>query len=174
MNYHNIQSTDMLNGTGLRVTAFFSGCSHHCNNCQNQQTWDSNSGIIFDDDAKQEIFAELDKDYINGITLSGGDPLNEYNVRSMYLFVKELKEKYQNKTIWLYTGYTLENILESLKLTQEDDYRLEIVKMCDVIVDGCFVEELADINYPYAGSTNQRVIDIKKTLEKNEVVLYCD
>ena len=148
MNYHNILHDDMRNGEGLRVTLFVSGCDHCCNECQNPQTWDINSGIKFDDDAKKEIFDQLDKDYIDGITLSGGDPLNENNLLDITNLLVEIKHKYPNKTIWIYTGYKMEEIKEARK---------GIISMADVLVDGKFIKELADVNYKWAGSTNQRI-----------------
>ena len=112
MNYHNITKDDMLNGDGLRVVLWVAGCNHRCRGCQNPQTWDINSGIPFDNTAKLELFAELDKEYIDGITLSGGDPLHPQNLQSTTKLLKEIKEKYPNKTVWIYTGYTYEQIQE--------------------------------------------------------------
>ena len=154
MNYHNIKHDDMLNGDGLRVVLFVSGCSHYCKNCQNPQTWDSNSGIKFDEEALKEIYQELNIDYISNLTLSGGDPLNEHNLKDIYSLVTKIKRDFPNKTIWIYTGYALEEI-------QNDIIRKSIVNLCDVLVDGPFIEELADVNYPWCGSTNQKVIYIK-------------
>lgn len=155
MNYHNIKHDDMLNGDGLRVVLFVSGCSHYCNGCQNPQTWDNNSGIPFDEDALSEIFQELNKDYISGLTLSGGDPLNDHNLTDILNLVKMVKRNFPDKTIWIYTGYTFEEI-------QNDNDKMEIINLCDVLVDGPFIKELADVNYPWCGSTNQRVISLKK------------
>ena len=153
MNYHNITKTDMLNGDGLRVVLWVSGCDHACKGCQNPQTWSVHSGIPFDEDAKKELFEELSKDYVSGITFSGGDPFHTSNRNEVLELIKEIKVKFPNKTIWVYTGYTWEHIKD-----------LAIMKYIDVLVDGRFVEELADVNYPYAGSTNQKVIDVQKSL----------
>ena len=178
MNYHNITYPDRNNGDGLRVCLWLSGCSHHCKGCQNPQTWNPNSGIPFDENAKKELFEELEKDYISGITLTGGDPLNEYNVRHLYLLLKEVKEKFSNKTIWLYTGYTFEHIMNLKEhwefCTQTGTYMFSILEMCDVLVDGEYKEELRDITLKWRGSSNQRVIDVQESLKQNEVVLYCD
>lgn len=173
MNYHDIRTDDMLNGEGLRVVLFVSGCSHCCYNCQNPQTWDCDSGIPFTKESIKEILEKLNKNYISGLTLSGGDPLNKNNLDDVLKLSQSIKKKYPNKTIWLYTGYTWEQITSPL---DENDYkRIEIIKLCDVLVDGRFVEKLSDINYPWAGSTNQRVIDVKKTLNNNNnIVLYCE
>lgn len=154
MNYHNITKDDMLNGDGLRVVLWVSGCHHKCNGCQNPQTWDYKSGIEFGECAKQEIFNELQKDYISGITFSGGDPLNYHNIVEVVKLCDEIREKYPEKTIWLYTGYKFEEICGA------------ILNRIDVLVDGKFEEEKEDIKYPWAGSTNQKVINLKLLREK--------
>lgn len=161
MRYHNITKEDMLNGDGLRVVLWFAGCSHHCKNCQNPITWDPEGGLLFDEEAKQELFEELDKDYISGITFSGGDPLYVGTRDGLLELVKEIKQKYPKKTIWLYTGYLWEEISH-----------LELISYLDVVVDGRFVEELKDNNLPWKGSSNQRVIDVKMTMELGKTVLY--
>lgn len=148
MNYHNITKEDMLNGDGLRVVLWVSGCSHKCKGCHNPQTWDKNSGIPFDESAKKEIFVELKKSFVDGITFSGGDPLNENNLETINLLIDEIRQTYPTKTIWLYSGYTYDEL---------DAERKAVVDKCNVFVDGKFVEELADVNYPWAGSTNQIV-----------------
>lgn len=161
MNYHNITHDDMLNGDGLRVVLWVAGCSHHCKGCQNPITWNPNGGISFDENAKKEIFAELNKSYISGVTFSGGDPLHKNNVDEVTALAKEIKEKYPQKTIWLYTGYVWNNIKDS-----------EIIQYLDVLVDGKFEIEKSDVNFQWAGSTNQSVIDVKKTVIENRIVLY--
>lgn len=164
MNYHNILCDDMRNGTGLRVTLFLSGCNHYCHNCQNPQTWDFNGGIKFDLAAKEEIFEQLNKKYIDGITFSGGDPLYSNNINDVLELCKEIKNEFPTKTIWIYTGYTWEEIMESSNLK-------EVILLTDVVVDGRYIEELSDIKYHWAGSTNQRVIDVKKSLQSESIVL---
>ena len=163
MNYHNIKHDDQLNGDGLRVTLFVSGCSLHCPNCQNPQTWCKNSGIPFDESAKQEIFDELSKPYISGITLSGGHPLEPYNIDEIYKLCKQIKANFPTKTIWLYTGWKYEYIKD-----------FEILEYIDVLVDGAYIEKLRDINLKWRGSSNQRVIDINKTRKNKEITIYCD
>lgn len=177
MNYHNILHDDMRNGEGLRVTLFVSGCNHKCEQCQNPQTWNPNSGIEFDEDAKQEIFEQLDQDYIDGITLSGGDSLYESNLNDIYHLCKEIKEKYPNKTIWLYTGYTWEQIFPTIVTCEFNITRTlmqSVVELCDVLVDGKFKYELLDQKYHWAGSTNQRIINVQESLKQNKVVLWED
>ena len=167
MNYHNITHDDMNNGDGLRVVLWLAACDHKCYNCQNPQTWDSNSGILFDNNAEEEIFTELSKEYISGLTLSGGDPLHRNNLPEVFLLIKKMEERFPQKTIWLFTGYTWEEI-------ENDKQKYEIVSSCDVIIDGEYIDKLRDITLKWRGSSNQRVIDVKKTLEENKIVLYCD
>lgn len=172
MYYHNITKDDMLNGSGLRVCLWCSGCEHHCDSCQNPQTWNKNSGIEFDLNAEEELFNELGKNYISGITFTGGDPLHKNNVEKIYDLCKKVKKNYPTKTIWVYTGYLFEDILNKSECKTEDIYRRNIVFLTDVLVDGRFEKEKADVNYPWAGSTNQRVIDVQKTLEIGKIVLF--
>lgn len=178
MNYHDIKHDDMNNGPGLRVTLFVSGCDHHCKNCQNPETWDIKSGILFDTAAVDEIFDQLDKDYISGITFSGGDPLNENNRLIVHDLIKCIRSKYKDtKSIWIYTGYTWEEIIKESSITFIDQANITLIKILrntDVIVDGTFEENLADINYHWAGSTNQRVIDVQRSIEDKKIVLYED
>lgn len=165
MNYHMIRTDDMLNGDGLRVVVFLSGCSHYCMHCHNPETWDENGGKPFDINAFDEIANELKKDYISGITLSGGDPLFHSNLDDVYNLLALIKDNYPNKTIWLYTGYQWDYIML-------DEKRKSIAELCDYVCDGEFVEELADVNCPWVGSTNQRVINVQKTIATNKIVLY--
>lgn len=153
MRYHNITKDDMLNGDGLRVVLWVAGCSHCCKECQNPSTWDPDGGLPFDEDAKKEIFDELDKSYISGITFSGGDPLHSANRLEVRKLIDEISEKYPNKTIWLYTGDVWDNL-----------YNDPIVTNIDVLVDGEFHIEERDVKLLWKGSSNQRVIDVKKTL----------
>ena len=168
----------MNNGDGLRVVLWLSGCSHHCYNCQNPQTWNPNSGIPFDESAKQEIFNELSKDYISGITLSGGDPLYENNLSEVLSLVEKIRNLFQNKTIWLYTGYLWENLINvNCPLDSEWENRIlrkSIIELCDVLIDGEYIDKQRDITLKWRGSSNQRVIDVKQSLAQNKVVLYCN
>ena len=160
MNYHNITKQDMLNGDGIRVVLWVSGCNHHCKNCQNPITWDENGGLPFDKAAEDELFEALDKPYIDGITFSGGDPLFPANRDEVFRLIRKCRELLPNKTIWLYTGYTWEQIKD-----------LEGIKDIDVIAEGEFVEELKDNNIEWVGSSNQRVINVKESLN-GELVLH--
>ncbi len=148
MRYHNITKDDMNNGDGVRVVLWVSGCEHRCKGCQNPCTWNPDDGVLFDESAKQEIFEQLSKSWISGITFSGGDPLAKYNCEEVITLMKEIKEKFPGKTIWCYTGYTLDDLI-ALKVNLE---------YIDVLIDGEYVEELRDVTYHWAGSTNQHVI----------------
>lgn len=180
MYYHNITYPDMNNGDGLRVVLWLSGCSHHCKGCQNPQTWNPNSGILFDDNAKDELYETLSEDYISGLTLSGGDPLHENNIYDLLTLLTTIRNKYPNKTIWLYSGYTWEELHpECLHkgITDEcllHNIRNNLVQLCDVLVDGEYIESQRDITLKWRGSSNQRVIDVQETLKQGRITLYCD
>ena len=207
MNYHNITYPDMNNGDGLRVVLWLSGCSHRCFNCQNPQTWDVNSGIPFDESAKEELFRELDKDYISGLTLTGGDPLFESNLDGVLDLVTEFNKRYNfqkvdsanpckmvvsevenpdkirllmpEKTIWLYSGYTWEQLFEDGKFDIdggicENQIRRAIVLLSDVFIDGRYIDSQRDISLAYRGSKNQRVIAVQESIRQNKVVLHCN
>lgn len=165
MRYHNITKDDMLNGDGLRVVLWVAGCSHCCKECQNPVTWDPNGGLLFDEEAKAELFEALDKPYISGITFSGGDPLHSANRLDVRNLMAEIKEKFPNKTIWLYTGDSWENIVH-----------YPLLQFVDVLVDGEFKIEQKDNNLLWKGSKNQRVIDVQSSLKKTDPtipVLHC-
>ncbi|MCR4642580.1 MAG: anaerobic ribonucleoside-triphosphate reductase activating protein [Lachnospiraceae bacterium] len=165
MRYHNITHDDMLNGDGLRVVLWVAGCEHCCKGCHNPITWDPEGGLPFDEAAKKEIFEQLEKSYISGLTFSGGDPLfpgNRLDVRS---FAEEVKERFPDKTIWLYTGYDWEEVLH-----------YPVMQYVDVLVDGEFIEEQKDVRLQWKGSANQRVIDVQESLKQTDPVrpvLYC-
>lgn len=161
MRYHNITKDDMLNGSGLRVVLWVAGCDHHCPQCHNPITWDPDGGILFTDAEKREIFTELDKDYVSGITFSGGDPLHPYNIPDVTALAQEIRQKYPDKTVWLYTGY----------LWEEIKY-LEVIKYLDVLADGEFEVDKQLRNLKWVGSSNQRVIDVKKSIEHGIIVLF--
>lgn len=161
MRYHNITTDDMLNGDGLRTVLWVAGCSHHCEDCQNPITWDINGGLPFDAAAEDELFEKLQPEYISGLTLSGGDPLHPQNRSECTRLCKKLREQYPEKDIWLYTGYTFEEIRE-----------LEIISLIDVLVDGEYIKSQSDSKLHWKGSANQRVIDVKKTLKSGTLVLF--
>lgn len=161
MNYHNITTDDMLNGDGLRTVLWVSGCTHHCKECQNPITWDPQGGIPFDEDAENELFAKLSKDYISGITFSGGDPLHPNNRETILRLAKRVREELPEKTIWLYTGFLWEDVIT-----------MPISRYLDVLVDGRFERQLLDNKLHWCGSSNQRVIDVRKTLKEGKIKLH--
>lgn len=161
MQYHNITTDDMLNGDGLRTVLWVAGCTHRCRGCHNPITWDIDGGIPFDKAAESELFEKLSPDYISGITFSGGDPLHPNNRAEVTRICKRVREEFPQKDIWLYTGFTFEEISD-----------LEIVPLLDVIVDGKFILEQLDAKLHWKGSANQRVIDVKETLKLGKIVLF--
>lgn len=171
MKYHNITKADMLNGEGLRVVLWVSGCSHKCPGCQNALTWDPNDGIEFDDKAIEEIYHELDQDWCNGITLSGGDPLFLGNRKMIRDLVTNIRELYPNKNIWCYTGYTWEELMAQREV---DTYLEDILHNIDVLLDGKFILSQKEEKLHYIGSANQRIIDVPKSLDSKVIVLYID
>ena len=165
MRYHNITKDDMLNGDGLRVVLWLAGCTHCCKECHNPITWDPDGGLPFDEEAKKEIFDQLDKPYISGITFSGGDPLHAANRLDVRALMKEIKKKYPTKSIWMYTGDIWEDILH-----------YPVMKYVDVLVDGEFKIDLKDTKLLWKGSSNQRVIDVQASLKQTDPanpILYC-
>ncbi len=169
MRYHNITHADMLNGEGLRVVLWVSGCQHHCPGCQNATTWDEEDGLPFDDDAINEIYDDLKQDWCHGLTLSGGDPLFKKNRKTIRNLVLTIKKLYPTKTIWCYTGYTFEELLEQKE--QDSDLK-DILESIDILCDGKFILKLADEKTKYVGSTNQRIINIPKSLKTNKIHLW--
>lgn len=161
MRYHDITTDDMRNGDGLRTVLWVAGCDHHCQDCQNPITWDIDGGLPFDEAAERELFEKLAPDHISGVTFSGGDPLHPQNRAEITELAKKFRERFPNKTIWLYTGYTYEEIAE-----------LEIMQYCDVLVDGEFVKEKHDEKLHWRGSSNQRVIDVRETKRLKKIVLF--
>ena len=153
----------ILTGDGLRTVLWVAGCDHHCPFCQNPETHDPCSGILFDHAAYVELMEDLKKDYISGITFSGGDPLYERNRETVTDIAKEIREQLPEKTIWCYTGYVYEDIKD-----------LEIMNYIDVLVDGRFVQALKDDKLFWKGSSNQRVIDIPRTRETGKICLHCE
>ena len=161
MRYHDITKDDMKNGDGLRVVLWVAGCGHCCEGCQNPVTWDPEGGLSFDGEAKKEIFDQLDKPYISGITFSGGDPLHPANRGDVRRLMREIRQKYPDKTIWLYTGSTWQEVKD-----------LEVMQYVDVLVDGEFEEERKDTSLPWRGSANQQVIDVPETVRTGRMILH--
>ena len=172
MYYGNLKKCDIANGIGVRVTLFVSGCTNNCPDCFQPQTWDFHFGRPFTADTEREIFAELDKSYVNGLTVLGGEPFEPRNQRELLPLLREVREKYPDKTVWCFTGFRLED-----ELLREGSYpRCEVtdgmLACIDVLVDGRFVKELKDISLQFRGSRNQRVIDMNRTRETGTVTLW--
>ena len=173
MNYATIKWTDIANGVGVRISLFVSGCTHHCKNCFNEIAWDFAYGQPFDEEVMDKILKELGEGYITGLSLLGGEPLEPQNQEALYPFIKEVKKRYPNKTIWCYTGFILDESTGALQEKHKNTpYTKELISLFDVLVDGPFVEELKDIRLKFRGSANQRLIDVQKTLQTGKFVPY--
>ena len=172
MHYGELKKCDIANGTGVRVTLFVSGCTNRCPDCFQPQTWDFCFGQPFTDDTAAEIYAELDKSYVAGLTVLGGEPFEPRNQRELLPLLREIREKYPHKTIWCFTGFRLDDEL----LTDGSYPRCEVtdalLACIDVLVDGRFVRELKDISLQFRGSRNQRVIDMNKTRETGTITIW--
>lgn len=165
MRYALIRKMDISNGPGIGISLFVQGCHFHCKGCFNSIAWDFNGGKKWDIEAKQKFFELASKPYIKRISILGGEPLATENVEDVYELLMEIKDKFPNKVIWLYTGNNFEDIVD-------DHVYRKVLEQCDVIVDGRYVEESKDISLPWCGSTNQRVIDVRATLKQNKIILY--
>ncbi len=163
MRFNRIRKMDISNGPGVRVAIFMQGCPFHCKNCFNPETWDFNDGNPFDDETIDEVLKLCEMSHIAGLSILGGEPMHPKNIEGTTKLARMFKEKFPNKTLWSWTGFTYEQIKDK-----------EVFNYIDVLVDGQFVDELRNPNLKWKGSSNQRVIDIKKTREKNEIVLYED
>lgn len=171
MNYSEIKNYDIANGPGVRVSLFVSGCTHRCEGCFNEMTWDFNYGSPFDERAQERILEYLEPDYIMGLTLLGGEPLEYLNWHALLPFVRTVKEKYPQKDIWCYTGYRFgEDVLD--KFCSQWDGMKEFLSYIDVLVDGEFILKQKDISLQFRGSTNQRIILVQESLECGETVLW--
>ena len=170
LNYIETYKTDTTNGVGIRVVLWTAGCSHHCKECHNPQTWNPEAGQLFDETAEKELFQALSKPFIRGITFSGGDPLYSGNISEVLRLIKKIRKELPNKDIWLYTGFVYEDIFNS----NEPDMliRQEIVNSIDILIDGPFIIDKKDLRLDWRGSSNQRIIDIPKTLKNKTLTLW--
>lgn len=171
MNYADIKKADIANGLGVRVSVFVSGCNHHCKNCFNKEAWDFNYGKEFTQKEIDKVIEELDHPYVAGLSLLGGEPLEHVNQQGLLPLVRKVKEKFPDKNIWCYTGYTFDrDVMDGMcKKWPETS---ELLSYLDVVVDGKFEEEKKDIKLKFRGSSNQRIIDVKKTLKEKKVVPF--
>ena len=169
MYYGEIKKCDIANGEGVRVSLFVSGCTHHCPGCFNQDTWDFRYGREYTEETQEEILAAMAPGYIDGLSLLGGEPFEPENQKELVKLLRQVKEKYPEKNIWCYSGYLFDKELlgDSRARCEVTD---EMLSMIDVLVDGRFIEAKKDIRLVFRGSSNQRVIDVKKSLEAGEVV----
>ncbi len=171
MNYATIKKRDIANGVGVRVSLFVSGCTHRCKNCFNQETWDFSYGEEFTEDTENLILEYLGPSFVNGLSLLGGEPFERINQERLVPFLRKVKSAFPDKDIWCYTGYLFDK-----ELLQESRARCkftdEMLSMIDILVDGKYIEEEKDISLQFRGSKNQRVIDVKRSLSENSVVLW--
>ena len=180
MNYASIREMDISNGESIGVALFVQGCHFHCKNCFNSETWDFNGGKEWTEDIKNKFLKLIDKPYINRISILGGEPLADENVENILKLVNEIRISFPNKNIWIYSGYTFEEMQllfkgldqESMRFNKYNKMRQDILKSCDVLVDGRYIDSERDITLKWRGSKNQRVIDLKKTHQENRIVLY--
>ena len=164
MNISGLQFDDCANGSGIRITIFVSGCKHKCKGCHNKETWDFESGTPFDIETQNAIFSKIaGAEYIEGITLSGGDPM--YHAEELLFFIKKYRQLFPEKTLWLYTGFVYEEVLK-------DPSMRKLAKECDVIVDGPFKIKEIDNSMSFRGSLNQRIIDVPETLAHKSIVIW--
>lgn len=173
MNYGEIKNCDIANGIGVRVTLFVSGCTNHCDECFQPQTWDFGYGQPFTEETEEYILKLLAPSYIDGLTLLGGEPFEPENQRALLPFVRRVREKFPEKGIWAYSGFTLEELL-SPGAYAHCEATEELLRCIDVLVDGRFVKEKKDISLRFRGSSNQRLIDMNKTRETGKIVLWDD
>ena len=173
MNYGEIKKTDIANGFGVRVSLFVSGCSHRCQDCFNSETWDFSYGQPFTAQTEEELLEALAPGFVNGLTLLGGDPFEISNQRALLPFLRRVKAAYPGKTIWAFSGFTLEELRQE-GAHPHCEVTEELLSLLDVLVDGRFVEELKDISLRFRGSRNQRLIDMKQTLAAGHIVLLPD
>ena len=165
MHYAKIKRFDIANGVGIRTSVFVSGCSNKCKGCFNQELWDKNYGQEFTDETIKEILDSIDKPYIDGLSILGGDPLEYYNLKMVDKLIVEFRKRFGfNKSIWMWTGYLLEDIIN-------DDRRWEVVRKLDYLVDGPFIQKKKNLKLKYRGSENQRIIDMQNSQTFNTLIL---
>ena len=169
MNYADIKKIDVANGEGVRVSVFVSGCNHHCKGCFNQCAWDFNYGKKFTEKEEQQIIDYMNHDYISGLSLLGGEPLEPKNQEGLLPLVKKVKEKFPDKNIWCYTGFDFEKDVVG-KMAKNNETTRELLKYIDIIVDGKFEEDKKDLKLQFRGSSNQKIVDVKKSLQTGQIV----
>lgn len=175
MNYGEIKYCDIANGTGVRTSVFVSGCRNHCEDCFNRATWDFDFGKPFTKEVENQVIDSLKLSYIGGLSILGGEPFEVENQSGVLALVKRAKEEFPKKTVWIYSGFTYEELLGGSRAATP--VAKEILSLCDILVDGRFKKELKNISLRFRGSENQRIIDLKKTIASGKVTLaeeeYC-
>ena len=183
MNYAQIRSMDISNGEGIGVSLFVQGCDFHCKNCFNSETWEFSKGQEWNDKTKNQFLKLIETPFIQRVSILGGEPLHPQNVQNVLKIVDEIRVSYPTKNIWLYTGYTWEEIwikdniktgdkVKDMREKSIKNLRRQVVRMCDVLIDGRYVDELRDVSLHWRGSSNQRVINVQETLKQNQIVLW--
>jgi len=174
MNFAEIKTNDIANGEGVRTSLFVSGCRHHCPECFNYMTWDFCYGKPFTEETEKEILESVKPAWIAGLSLLGGEPFEPENQKPLLELLKKFRQEYPKKTVWCYSGFTFEEITGKTESRAFTDLSLSLLEHIDILVDGKFIKELKNISLKFRGSENQRIIDVKKTLEQNKIILYLD
>ena len=185
MRYAQIRSMDISNGEGVGVSRFVQGCPFHCKNCFNSDTWDFNGGKEWTEEIKDKFMKLIDRPYIKRVSFLGGECLADQNLDEVLKLVKQIRNSYPDKTIWLYTGFEWNSLMSKIcqptfpdkdfeRIIEIHKKRKEIISNVDVLVDGEYIDEQKDLSLKFRGSKNQRVIDVKQSLAQNKVILYCD
>ena len=170
MNYATIKNCDIANGLGVRVSLFVSGCRHHCKSCFNEIAWDFQYGQKFTEETEDYLLSLLEPEYINGLSILGGEPMEPENQGPLLVFIKKVKEQYPQKDVWCYTGFTLEEPIGDSRANTE--MIKDLLSYIDVLVDGKFIDTKKDITLKFRGSANQRLIDVKKGAAEQRIVLF--
>ena len=171
MKYFQIRSMDISNGVGIGTSVFLSGCHFHCKNCHNQELWDFNSGNEYTNDTKNKILKIIQPKWVERFSVLGGEPLETINLKELLVLIENIKALRSDIKIWIYTGYTYEQLQERIKKNKDDYYLEPILRLADVLIDGPFIQEKKDLTLAFKGSSNQRVIDLQKTSAANDIVL---
>ena len=169
MNYADIKQYDVANGTGVRVSVFVSGCTHHCRECFNKEAWDFDYGKPFTEKEIEDVISYLKPDYVAGLSLLGGEPLEPVNQEGLLPLLRRVHETYPQKNVWCYTGYLFDrDVLE--RMCSESEVTRELISYIDILVDGEFIQEQKNLKVNFRGSDNQRIIDVKKSLSAGKVI----
>ncbi|MDE5670912.1 MAG: anaerobic ribonucleoside-triphosphate reductase activating protein [Eubacterium sp.] len=172
MNVAEIKTNDIANGEGVRTSLFVSGCRHCCPDCFNSMAWDFQYGKPFTEETEEEILSSVDYPWIAGLSILGGEPFEPENQETLLKLVRDFRKRYPGKTIWCYSGFTIEEITGEIPSRAKTDISFQLLKEIDILVDGRFEKEKKNIMLKFRGSENQRVIDVQKTLKEKEIILY--